>query len=58
MAEQITWTFVPFKRGEKVWLEAKNINVSRIYQKLRTMREGPFEIIEVMGPLTYRLKLP
>lgn len=58
MAEHITRNFVPFKKGDKVWLEAKNINVGGAYRKLRALREGPFEITEVMGPLTYRLKLP
>lgn len=58
MAERITRNFVPFKKGDKVWLEAKNINVGGTYKKLRALREGPFEITEAMGPLTYRLKLP
>ena len=58
MAERITRSFVPFKKGDKVWLEAKNLKVGGAYRKLKVMREGPFEIEEVMGPLTYRLKLP
>ena len=29
-----------------------------MYRKLRALQEGPFEIEEVMGPLTYRLRLP
>lgn len=58
MAERVTRHFVPFNKGDKVWLEAKNIRVGGDYRKLRALREGPFEIMEVLGPLTYRLKLP
>jgi transposase InsO family protein len=58
MAERITRSFTPFKEGDKVWLEAKNLNVGGAYRKLRTLREGPFVINEVLGPLTYRLQLP
>lgn len=58
MAERITRVFTPFMKGQKVWLEAKNLNVGGMYRKLRSMREGPFEVEEVLGPLTYRLHLP
>lgn len=53
MAERITRTFQPFERGQKVWLEAKNLNVGGSYRKLRALREGPFIISDVLGPLTY-----
>jgi hypothetical protein len=40
-----------------VWLKAKNLKL--LYsKKISTRREGPFEIMEVMGPVTYHLKLP
>ena len=58
MAEKITRNFQPFTQGQKVWLEAKNLQVGGTYRKLRALREGPFIIEEVLGPLTYRLKLP
>lgn len=58
MAERITRHFKPFEKGQKVWLEAKNIHVGRMYKKLRALREGPFKIQDILGPLTYRLKLP
>lgn len=58
MANRITRTFAPFTQGQKVWLEAKNLKIGGAYRKLRSLREGPFEIAEVMGPLTYRLHLP
>jgi len=49
---------VKFKEGQKVWLEAMNLNLPYQLKKMSTKREGPFEIAEVMGPITYRLLLP
>ena len=50
-------TFVPFKKGDKVWLDMRNIKTTH-NQKIGPWREGPFEIFDVLGPLTYWLKLP
>ena len=47
----------PFKKGQHIWLEAKNLNLP-YNKKISSKREGPFEIQEVMGPVTYKLKLP
>ena len=58
MAERITRNFTPFKLGQKVWLEAKNLNIGGDYRKLQSEREGPFPITKVLGPLVYELKLP
>ena len=37
MAERYPLTYKPFKEGEKVWLEAKNLNVGGEYRKLRSL---------------------
>ena len=58
MAERVTRGFKPFKKGQKVWLEAKNLRFLMDHKKLAMKRQGPFEITEVLGPLTYRLQLP
>ena len=58
MAERYPLTYKPFKEGEKVWLEAKNLNTGVAFKKLRSKREGPFRIKKVMGPLVYQLDLP
>ena len=58
MKDRITSKFVPFKKGQKVWLEGKNLKLSYATRKLAPKREGPFEITEVLNPLNYRLKLP
>jgi hypothetical protein len=50
-------TFVPFKKGDKVWLDSRNLKTI-YHKKMKPKREGPFSITEVLGPVTYRLKLP
>ena len=50
-------TFTPFEKGDKVWLDSRNIKTS-YHKKMKPKLEGPFEITEVLGPVTYRLKLP
>ena len=46
-----------FEKGQKVWLDSRNLKTS-YHKKIGPKREGPFEIDEVLGPVTYRLKLP
>ena len=58
MAERITKDFTPFKKGQQVWLDSKNLRFFQDHKKLRLKRQGPFKITEVLGPLTYRLQLP
>jgi Chromo (CHRromatin Organisation MOdifier) domain len=50
-------TFTPFTVGQKVWLDTRNIKTN-YHKKMALKREGPFEVEEVLGPVTYRLKLP
>ena len=49
--------FIPFRIGEKVWLESKNLRLQVPSQKLASKWEGPFLIKEVLGLLIYWLKL-
>ncbi|GLB38887.1 putative retrotransposable element tf2 155 kda protein type 1-like [Lyophyllum shimeji] len=58
MMHHTTRNFKPFQKGDKVWLEGKNLKIGYQSRKLAPKREGPFVISEVMGPLTYRLQLP
>lgn len=58
VAERITRGFTPFIKGQKVWLDSKNLRFITDHKKLAPKRQGPFPIEEVLGPLTYRLKLP
>ena len=50
-------TFTPFKKGDLVWLDTKNIKTAN-NPKIGPWREGPFVISDVLGPLTYWLELP
>jgi hypothetical protein len=54
MAERIKSNFVPFKKGQMVWLDSRHLK----HKKMAPKQEGPFEIEEVLGPVTYQLKLP
>ena len=50
-------TFVPFEKGQKVWLDTQNFKTNH-HKKIAPKREGPFKIEERLGLITYRLKLP
>ena len=49
--------FTPFKKGDLVWLDTRNIKITNNL-KIGPRREGPFLISDVLGPLAYRLELP
>ena len=55
MADRQKSMFVPFTKGDQVWLDSRNLKT--IYHK-KMKREGPFFITEVLRPVTYRLQLP
>ncbi|QRW26338.1 Retrotransposable element Tf2 protein [Rhizoctonia solani] len=48
----------PFKIGEEVWLNAKNVNLRTLSPKLSEQRLGPFKVSEKISDRAYRLKLP
>jgi hypothetical protein len=47
-----------YKTGDQVWLEGRHLRTSQPTAKLAPKRHGPFEVIQVMSPVNYRLKLP
>jgi len=57
MAEQQKSTFTPFKQGDKVWLDSRNLKMI-YHKKMAPKQEGPFLITEVLGQVTYQLQLP
>ena len=57
MAERQKDKFIPFKKGDRVWLDTRNMKTS-YHKKMAPRREGPFEVEEVLGPVTFRLKIP
>jgi hypothetical protein len=56
MAERIKSNFVPFKKGQMVWPDSGHLKTN-YHKKMALKREGPFEIEEVLGPVTYQLNL-
>ena len=58
MAARTRRCFTPFKKGERVWLEARNLKRNITNPKFAPKREGPFTIIDVLSLITYRLRLP
>ena len=46
-----------FEVGDKVWLDARNLRL-KTTRKLMPRRLGPFEIIEEITPVVYKLWLP
>uniref|UniRef100_A0A0W0G670 Putative reverse transcriptase-rnase h-integrase n=1 Tax=Moniliophthora roreri TaxID=221103 RepID=A0A0W0G670_MONRR len=47
-----------FRVGDKVWLAEKDIKIHQASRKLGPRQPGPFEMVERIGDLDYRLKLP
>ena len=58
MAAQINQTFHPFKLGDTIWLDSKNLKLGYLTRKLTSKCEGPFHISEVVSTHAYQLKLP
>ena len=57
MKEWISFKFHPWKSGDKVWLEGRNLKLCYPSKKLAPRREGPFEIVQVISPMAYKLWL-
>ena len=55
MKEWISLKFHPWKSGDKVWLEGRNLKLHYPSKKLTPKREGPFEIVQVISPVAYKL---
>ena len=55
MKERISSKFCPWKSGDKVWLEGRNLKLYYPFKKLAPRREGPFKIIQVVSPVAYKL---
>ena len=58
MTKHSSQRFTPWKVEDKVWLEATHLHLHYTSKKLASKHHGPFEITQVLSPLTYRLLLP
>jgi len=47
-----------FTVGDKVWLESYNLSTDAPSKKLAAKRLGPYEVLEAIGPSSYRLAIP
>jgi len=47
-----------FKKGDRVFLSRQNLKTKRPCRKLDNLRIGPFEILEEIGTVNYKLRLP
>ena len=56
MADWWKSMFVPFTKGDQVWLDSRNLKTI-YHKKMKLKQEGPFFITEVLGLVTYRLQL-
>ena len=50
--------FEPYQKGDKVWLEGRNLTTTHPSSKLTPRRYGPFPITHVVSRTSYQLKLP
>jgi Chromo (CHRromatin Organisation MOdifier) domain len=57
MADRRRNMFIPFTVGQKVWLDTRNMKTN-YHKKMAPKQKGPFKVEEVLGPVTYWLKLP
>ena len=55
MKKWISFKFHPWKSGDKIWLEGRNLKLCYPSKKLASRREGPFEIVQVIFPVVYKL---
>src|ERR1051325_9799078 len=58
MANQNNRPWTPFKVGDKVWLDNRNLPLPYSSRKLCQKREGPFVITRQTSNTTFELKLP
>jgi len=47
-----------FKKGDKVWLDTRNLKIERPSKKLSERYIGPYPVTEIISPAAYRLELP
>ena len=50
--------FRPFKEGDQLWLDVKNLWTTHPTHKLRAKRYGPFQVTKVLSQVAYQLQLP
>lgn len=57
LAERKENKFILFIKRQQVWLDSRNLKTN-YHKKMSPQKKGFFKISEVLGPVTYCLKLP
>lgn len=52
------WEAPVFQIGDKVWLNTKNLHIKQPSRKFSHKGLGPFKVLQHVGELNYKLKLP
>ena len=47
-----------YEVGDKVWLDGKDLRTGQPSKKLSDRRYGPYKVTKIVGPNSYKLKLP
>ncbi len=47
-----------YQEGDLIWLEGHHLRTNQPTPKLAPKQHGPFQVVQVMSPVNYRLKLP
>jgi hypothetical protein len=58
MRERISFKFRPWRTGNKVWLEGRNLRLCYPSRKLAPRQKGLFEVAQVISPVAFCLRLP
>jgi hypothetical protein len=48
----------PYKKGQLVWLDGRNLNTKQPSEKLEDLRFGPFKIVKRIGAGAYKIEIP
>jgi hypothetical protein len=51
-------SYVGYQKGNKVWLDTRNLKTTHLTHKLQAKRYGPFKVINAISHVAYQLQLP
>jgi hypothetical protein len=47
----------PYKKGQLVWLDGRNLTTKQPSEKLEDLRFGPFKIVKCIGARAYKIEI-
>jgi Chromo (CHRromatin Organisation MOdifier) domain len=50
--------YKPYEEGDLVWLDGKNLHMSHPVAKLVPKHWGPFKVIDIINPISFRFEIP